>query len=107
MSANESDAYHVMRMLDVDYILVLFGGLTGYASDDINKFLWMVRIGGSVYPWIKESDYLSKRGTDILAVASACLTCGAQASSEWTRTAPPPCSIRSCTRCASTASARS
>jgi len=41
---------------------VLFGGLTGYASDDINKFLWMVRIGGSVYDWIKEPDYFSRRG---------------------------------------------
>lgn len=63
MSANETDAYEVMRRLDVDYVLVLFGGLTGYASDDINKFLWMVRIGGSVYPWIKEPDYFSKKGT--------------------------------------------
>lgn len=29
-----------------------------YPSDDINKFLWMVRIGGGVYPEIKERDYL-------------------------------------------------
>ena len=29
-----------------------------YPSDDINKFLWMVRIGGGVYPEIKEKDYL-------------------------------------------------
>jgi dolichyl-diphosphooligosaccharide--protein glycosyltransferase len=62
MASNEDDAYKVMRALDVHYVLVIFGGVTGYASDDINKFLWMVRIGGSVYPWIKESDYLSKRG---------------------------------------------
>ena len=34
----------------------------GYSSDDINKFLWMVRIGGSVYPEIKEKDYLSSEG---------------------------------------------
>eukprot|EP00698_Gefionella_okellyi_P007423 TRINITY_DN180_c0_g1_i1.p1 TRINITY_DN180_c0_g1~~TRINITY_DN180_c0_g1_i1.p1 ORF type:complete len:745 (-),score=182.80 TRINITY_DN180_c0_g1_i1:412-2646(-) len=62
MSANESAAYEVMTFLDVDYVLVIFGGLTGYASDDINKFLWMVRIGGSVYPWIKEADYYTKSG---------------------------------------------
>ena len=30
----------------------------GYPSDDINKFLWMVRIGGGVFPHIKEPDYL-------------------------------------------------
>ena len=29
-----------------------------YPSDDINKFLWMVRIGGGVFPEIKERDYL-------------------------------------------------
>lgn len=33
-------------------------GLVGYSSDDINKFLWMVRIGGGVFPHIKEPDYL-------------------------------------------------
>ena len=33
-------------------------GLVGYPSDDINKFLWMVRIGGGVFPRIKEPDYL-------------------------------------------------
>ncbi|KAG8491540.1 hypothetical protein CXB51_014798 [Gossypium anomalum] len=32
--------------------------LVGYPSDDINKFLWMVRIGGGVFPHIKEPDYL-------------------------------------------------
>lgn len=35
-----------------------FSGLVGYPSDDINKFLWMVRIGGGVFPHIKEPDYL-------------------------------------------------
>jgi dolichyl-diphosphooligosaccharide--protein glycosyltransferase len=39
--------------------LILFGGLTGYSSDDINKFLWMVRIGGGVFPEIVEKDYFS------------------------------------------------
>lgn len=72
-----------MRQLDVDYVLVLFGGLSGnvlfflfffqlrcsislfssgYASDDINKFLWMVRIAGSTDPNVKEMDYYTKNG---------------------------------------------
>jgi dolichyl-diphosphooligosaccharide--protein glycosyltransferase len=34
----------------------MFGGVFS-SSDDIGKFLWMVRIGGGVYPHIKESDY--------------------------------------------------
>jgi len=58
MSSYEDEAYDIMRSLDVDYVLVVFGGVTGYSSDDINKFLWMVRIGGGVFPVIKEPDYL-------------------------------------------------
>lgn len=58
MSSYEHEAYEIMQSLDVDYVLVVFGGLTGYSSDDINKFLWMVRIGGGVFPVIKEPDYL-------------------------------------------------
>jgi dolichyl-diphosphooligosaccharide--protein glycosyltransferase len=33
-----------------------------YPSDDINKFLWMVRIGGGVFPDIREADYLDPQG---------------------------------------------
>eukprot|EP01133_Synstelium_polycarpum_P017276 gene17276-20605_t len=58
-ASTEEDAYVQMKALDVDYVLVIFGGLTGYSSDDINKFLWMVRIGGSTDPAIQEKDYLA------------------------------------------------
>lgn len=44
MASNESEAYRIMRDLDVDYALVIFGGMSGYSSDDINKFLWMVGV---------------------------------------------------------------
>ena len=33
MASNEEDAYEIMRELDVDYVLVIFGGLIGYSSD--------------------------------------------------------------------------
>ena len=62
LASSEEDCYRVMRRLDVDYVLVVFGGYIGYSSDDINKFLWPIRIGGSVYPMIKETDYLNERG---------------------------------------------
>lgn len=64
MASPEDKAYEIMRELDVDYVLVIFGGLTGYASDDINKFLWMVRIGGSTDTGkhIKEQDYYTPAG---------------------------------------------
>lgn len=62
MASNEEDAFEIMQRLDVDYVLVIFGGLSGYSSDDINKFLWMVRIGGGVYPQhIQEKNYLSDK----------------------------------------------
>ncbi|XP_019448368.1 PREDICTED: dolichyl-diphosphooligosaccharide--protein glycosyltransferase subunit STT3A-like isoform X2 [Lupinus angustifolius] len=58
MSSPEKQAWEIFHSLDVKYVLVVFGGLVGYPSDDINKFLWMVRIGGGVFPHIKEQDYL-------------------------------------------------
>ena len=33
MASTEDRAYEIMRELDVDYVLVIFGGLTGYSSD--------------------------------------------------------------------------
>lgn len=63
MSSNETAAYEIMRSLDVDYVLVIFGGVIGYSGDDINKFLWMVRIAEGEHPKdIKESDYFTANG---------------------------------------------
>uniref|UniRef100_A0A914DS88 Dolichyl-diphosphooligosaccharide--protein glycotransferase n=1 Tax=Acrobeloides nanus TaxID=290746 RepID=A0A914DS88_9BILA len=63
MSSNESFAYEIMRELDVDYVLVIFGGVIGYSGDDINKFLWMVRIAEGEHPKIiREGDYFTESG---------------------------------------------
>eukprot|EP01136_Pigoraptor_vietnamica_P013961 Opistho-1_new@55557 len=63
MSSNESAAYDIMRALDVDYVLVIFGGYIGYSGDDINKFLWMVRIAAGEHPQdIHEAEYYSSDG---------------------------------------------
>lgn len=91
MASPEKAAWEILNSLDVKYVLVVFGGwciltsrnkqlpltssvilsntllqfssgLIGYSSDDINKFLWMVRIGGGVFPHIKEADYLVSCG---------------------------------------------
>jgi len=63
MSSNETAAYDIMTDLDVDYVLVIFGGVIGYSGDDINKFLWMVRIAEGEHPNdIRESDYFTERG---------------------------------------------
>ncbi len=39
-------------------MVVVFGGLSHYSGDDINKFLWMIRIAQNDYPEIIEEDYL-------------------------------------------------
>lgn len=63
MSSNESFAYEIMRDLDVNYVLVIFGGVIGYSGDDINKFLWMVRIAEGEHPKIiREGDYFTESG---------------------------------------------
>ncbi|CAO3646870.1 unnamed protein product [Cunninghamella blakesleeana] len=63
MSSNEEDAYEIMRQHDVDYVLVIFGGLLGYSGDDINKYLWMIRIAEGVWPdKIKEANYFTPSG---------------------------------------------
>ncbi|VDC05188.1 unnamed protein product [Peniophora sp. CBMAI 1063] len=63
MSSSEEVAYPILRKHDVDYVLVIFGGLIGYSGDDINKFLWMVRIAQGVWPdEIREPDYFTPQG---------------------------------------------
>ena len=63
MSSREEVSYPILRAHDVDYVLVVFGGLIGYSGDDINKFLWMVRIAEGIWPdEVKERDYFTARG---------------------------------------------
>jgi len=63
MSSPEEKAYPILRKHDVDYVLIIFGGLLGYSGDDINKFLWMVRIAQGVWPdEIQEPQYFTPRG---------------------------------------------
>lgn len=63
MSSPENVSYEILRQHDVDYVLVIFGGVIGYSGDDINKFLWMVRIAEGIWPdEIKERDYFTERG---------------------------------------------
>lgn len=60
MSSPEEVAYPILRKHDVSYVLVIFGGLIGYSGDDINKFLWMVRIAQGVWPdEIQEPNYFN------------------------------------------------
>ena len=63
MSSREEVSYPILRQHDVDYVLIIFGGLLGYSGDDINKFLWMVRIAEGIWPdEVKERDFFTSRG---------------------------------------------
>ncbi|ANZ77120.1 BA75_04052T0 [Komagataella pastoris] len=63
MAVSEEKSEVIMRQLGVDYILVIFGGVLGYSGDDINKFLWMVRISEGIWPEeVSERGYFTPRG---------------------------------------------
>lgn len=63
MSSSEEVSYPIMRQHEVDYVLVVFGGLLGYSGDDINKFLWMVRIAEGIWPdEVQEKKFFTSRG---------------------------------------------
>uniref|UniRef100_A0A0N4Z0E6 Dolichyl-diphosphooligosaccharide--protein glycosyltransferase subunit STT3A n=1 Tax=Parastrongyloides trichosuri TaxID=131310 RepID=A0A0N4Z0E6_PARTI len=64
LASNESHAIEIIRELDVDYVLVIFGGYSGYSSDDGNKAVWFFRIGSSTPSGahINENDYYNSKG---------------------------------------------
>ena len=59
LCSNEEDGWHVLRKLDTDYVLVLFGGYIGFTGDDMNKLIWIIRISSGEYPEIQENNFLS------------------------------------------------
>lgn len=63
MAINEEKSEVLMRKLDVDYVLIIFGGMLGYSGDDLNKFLWMVRISEGIWPDdVNERSFFTDRG---------------------------------------------
>src|ERR1700761_8234490 len=63
MASPEEVAYPILTKHDVSYVLVIFGGLIGYSGDDINKFLWMIRISQGIWPdEISEGSFFTPRG---------------------------------------------
>lgn len=63
--SDEETAWRIFKHLDTDYVLILFGGLVGYTGDDMNKFIWMLRIASGEYPEIQESDYMNRGQFDL------------------------------------------
>lgn len=58
LATEEEESFRICKMLDANFVLIIFGGYSGYSGDDINKFIWMIRIAGGYYPRIKEDNYL-------------------------------------------------
>ena len=67
MASTEEKAYEIMRELDVSYVLVIFGGLTGYSSDGEKSFtamhMWIGKVvggggGGGLYRVVSPTWYL-------------------------------------------------
>ena len=50
--------YKLCKMLDASFVLIIFGGYSGYSGDDVNKFIWMIRIAAGYYPRVKEENFL-------------------------------------------------
>lgn len=60
MSSPEWKSYEIFKQHDVDYVLVIFGGVLGFSGDDLNKFLWMIRISEGIWPdEIKERNFFT------------------------------------------------
>ena len=63
MASSEERAYPILRKHDVDYVLIIYGGLIGFSGDDLNKFLWMIRISQGVWPdEVHEPSFFTPRG---------------------------------------------
>jgi len=63
MSSPEDVSYDIMVKHDVDYVLIIFGGAIGYSGDDINKFLWMIRIAEGIWPnEVVERNFFTDQG---------------------------------------------
>ena len=58
MSSPEKVSWRLARLLDVNYMLVIFGGASAYDGDDINKFLWMPKIANQTFTNISGDMYL-------------------------------------------------
>ena len=63
LASSEQESARLMREMGADYLMVVFGGVVGFASDDLGKMLWPIRIASGVFPnAIRESDYLNLAG---------------------------------------------
>jgi dolichyl-diphosphooligosaccharide--protein glycosyltransferase len=61
MSTRETRSWRLARMMEADYMLVIFGGACAYLGDDISKFMWMPRIANQTFTNISGRMYESRQ----------------------------------------------
>lgn len=61
MASQEPVSWRLARLMGADYMLVVFGGASGYDGDDINKFMWMPRIANQTFTNISGGLYMQPR----------------------------------------------
>jgi dolichyl-diphosphooligosaccharide--protein glycosyltransferase len=66
MSSPEDISWRLARMMEADYMLVIFGGASQYTGDDVNKFLWMPRIANQTFHNISGTMYQPNAYTHIV-----------------------------------------
>lgn len=57
MSSPQEVSWRLARMMNANYMLVIFGGACGYDGDDLNKFMWMPKIANQTFHNISGSMY--------------------------------------------------
>ncbi|KAH0471785.1 MAG: uncharacterized protein KVP18_002716 [Porospora cf. gigantea A] len=67
LSLPEAEAHAVLRYLDVDYIMVVFGGASAQTSDELNKMYWIARIVADEFPAL-DIDAFNSRESGTLEV---------------------------------------
>uniref|UniRef100_A0A8C9GGD4 dolichyl-diphosphooligosaccharide--protein glycotransferase n=1 Tax=Piliocolobus tephrosceles TaxID=591936 RepID=A0A8C9GGD4_9PRIM len=73
-SNNEEYAYKQLKKLNADYVLVTYGGYSLNTSDDLNKFIWILKITNNKYKYVNPLLYfyheeyhpLSSNGTTLM-----------------------------------------
>lgn len=61
-ASKEKEAHQILTMMDVNYVMVVYGGLAKLAMDDISKFPWMVRIASRVFPQVQKLKFFGSDG---------------------------------------------
>jgi dolichyl-diphosphooligosaccharide--protein glycosyltransferase len=67
MCTDEEVSWRIARLMDADFMLVVFGGAARYDADDIGKFLWMPQIANQTFTNISADIYAAPKEGGVIA----------------------------------------